>query len=189
MHILGKLAKRLRAGNTPAEHLYAAAVAQARHPDFYRYQAAADSVRGRFELICLHTFLIFRRLKECGRPGQELAQALHDIMFADMDRSLREMGIGDMSVGKKVKQMAQAFYGREQAYRTGLASDDPTMLAAALGRNLYRSAIPGRSQVDAMAAYVRRERVAIAAVSFQDLQAARLRFGSAPVPSDAPADD
>ena len=169
--------------------LYVRLVEQSRQPEFYARCGVPDTLDGRFDMLVLHAFLVLDRLAGQGAPEAAFAQALIDHLFADLDVNLREMGVGDLSVGKKVKQMAQAFYGREQAYRTGLASDDPTMLAAALGRNLYRSAMPGRSQVDAMAAYVRRERVAIAAVSFQDLQAARLRFGSAPVPSDAPADD
>ncbi len=179
MHILDRLAKRLRAGNDPAERLYAVAVAQARHPDFYRHQAVADTVRGRFELICLHVFLIFRRLKDCDRPGQQLAQALHDIMFADMDRSLREMGIGDMSVGKKVKQLATNLYGRIQAYDQGLGTDSGE-LGAALRRNLYTDVEPSNIQIEAMIAYIEAEATNLAAQDCDALMSGQAEFGLPP---------
>lgn len=179
MQILGKLAGRLRAGDTPAERLYEAAVTQARRPDFYRNHGVADTVRGRFELICLHVFLVFRRLKTCGRPGQELAQTLHDLMFADMDRSLREMGIGDMSVGKRVKQLATNLYGRIRAYDAGLAADDAE-LEAALRRNVYAEAEPSDAQIAGLAAYMRIQTQALLSQECDDLLSGQVNFAPWP---------
>ncbi len=179
MQILGKLAGRLRAGDTPAERLYKAAVTQARRPDFYQNLGVADTVRGRFELICLHVFLVFRRLKTCGRPGQNLAQALHDLMFADMDRSLREMGVGDMSVGKRVKQLATNLYGRIRAYDAGLAAGDAE-LEAALRRNLYAEAEPSDAQIAGLAAYMRVQAEVLLPQECQDLLSGKVSFGPWP---------
>src|SRR5262245_48094906 len=95
--------------------LYAAAIAQARQPVFYAGLRVPDTVDGRFELVALHVFLILQRLKS-EPEATPFAQALFDTMFADMDRNLREMGVGDLSVGKKVKAMAQGLYGRIAAY-------------------------------------------------------------------------
>ena len=160
--------------------MYEAAVAQARSPDFYRIQGVDDTVRGRFELICLHVFLIFRRLKTCGRPGKELAQALHDMMFADMDRSLREMGIGDMSIGKRVKQLATNLYGRIRAYDRGL-DDGDAELNAALRRNLYAGAEPSAPEVAGLAAYIRAQVETLSSQECDVLLAGKINF--APLPT------
>ncbi len=179
MRVLAKLTQRLRAGDTPAEHLYAAAVAQARREEFYLYQGVADTVRGRFELICVHVFLLFRRLKACGQPGRARAQELHDLMFADMDRSLREMGIGDMSIGKKVKQLATNLYGRIQAYDGSLRAEES--LTEALRRNLYSDSQPSAEQVASLGSYIRREAEHLASQDCAELLTGRAAFGQPPV--------
>lgn len=128
-------------------------VAQARQPGFYLDAGVPDSVDGRFDLIALHAFLVMRRLKAEAGGGTAFSQALFDHMFEDMDRNLREMGAGDLGVGRRVKAMAKAFYGRVAAYEAGLASG-PRVLAEALRRNLYRDAPPADGDAAAMAAYV-----------------------------------
>ena len=110
-------------------------VEQARQPVFFTEYGVPDTLDGRFELICLHAFLYLHRLKAERRTASRLCQGFFDTMFADFDRSLREMGTGDLSVGKQVKRMAQAFYGRIRAYEEGLAGDEAA-LPAALARNL-----------------------------------------------------
>ena len=82
-------------------------MAQARQPGFYRDCGVPDSVDGRFELIALHTFLVLHRLKADATDTEALGQALFDVMFQDMDQSLRELGAGDLGVGPRVKRMAQ----------------------------------------------------------------------------------
>ncbi|WP_374466727.1 ubiquinol-cytochrome C chaperone family protein, partial [Ferrovibrio sp.] len=91
--------------------LYRAIVAQSRQAGFYREHGVPDSLDGRFDMIVLHSFLVMRRLRRIGAAAEPLSQQLFDLMFADMDSNLREIGVGDLSVGKKVKAMAQAFYG------------------------------------------------------------------------------
>jgi len=166
--------------------VYVQLVAQSRQPGFYLYCGVPDTVDGRFDMLALHAFLVMDRLAGQGDEAGAFAQALFDHLFADMDVNLREMGVGDLSVGKKVKQMAEAFYGRAQAYRDGLQSADPAVLAAALRRNLFRAASPSRSQVDEMAAYARRQYAAIAAAPVDDLLAGRVGFG--PVPASGLAE-
>ncbi|KAA5608502.1 ubiquinol-cytochrome C chaperone [Rhodovastum atsumiense] len=118
--------------------LYGAAVAAARDPWLYASLGVPDTLDGRFDLVGLHTFLVIRRLQRDPAPGPALAQAVFDAMFTDMDVNLREMGVGDLSVGKKVKIMWEAFHGRAQAYGRALDQEDEAELAAALARNVWR---------------------------------------------------
>jgi len=127
--------RRRRMEEEAAERLYEALVKQARSGAFYSDCQVPDSVDGRFELIALHVFLLLHRLKASYPETSRLAQTLHDRFFADMDRSLREMGAGDLGVGKRVKRMAEAFYGRIPAYEGALVDDD--LAEDALRRNLY----------------------------------------------------
>src|SRR5437879_5129919 len=119
-----------------AELAYRRVVDQARQPAFFAAYGVPDTVDGRFEMICLHAFLYLHRLKGERPHAAPLGQRFFDTMFADFDRSLREMGTGDLSVGRHVKRMAQAFYGRIAAYEEGLAGDD-SALRPALERNLF----------------------------------------------------
>ncbi|MGH7001015.1 MAG: ubiquinol-cytochrome C chaperone family protein [Stellaceae bacterium] len=143
-----------RKSRTAVQALYGAIVAAARNPAFYADWGVPDTLDGRFELIALHAFLAIRRLKQSA-DSAAYAQALFDTMFADLDRNLREMGVGDLSVGRQVKTMAKAFYGRVVAYERGLAGSDS--LEDALRRNLYGTAVPDAAQLAAAAAYVRRQ--------------------------------
>lgn len=117
----------------PERSCYEAIVAAARHPVFYADWGVPDTLDGRFDMISLHAFLVLDRLK-----GTEPAfrQALVDELFRDMDRSLREMGVGDLSVGKKVRKMAEVFYGRVAAYDRALEGG-AAALDAALARNIF----------------------------------------------------
>ncbi len=123
-----------------ADALYAAAVAAARAPAFYVELGVPDTLDGRFDLIGLHAFLLIHRLQQDQPPGAELAQAVFDAMFRDMDHNLREIGVGDLSVARKMKQMWEAFHGRAAAYETALAAADAAAFPAALARNVWRDA-------------------------------------------------
>jgi cytochrome b pre-mRNA-processing protein 3 len=136
------------------ERAYRRVVEQARDPAFYTEFAVPDTLDGRFELICLHAFLFLHRLRSEGPQAGRIGQYFFDEMFADLDRSLRELGVGDLSVGKHVKQMAQGFYGRIRAYQEALGDDD-SVLAAALQRNVF-GAVAGRvPAAAALAVYTR----------------------------------
>lgn len=187
-----------------AHKLYGAAVEQARRPEFYERQGVPDTVMGRFEMIALHVFLLLYRLKGEKGDGARLAQALFDVMFADMDQTLREMGTGDLSVGRRVRALAEGFYGRIAAYDAGLQAGNGE-LAGALQRNVFARADhlppegPARpggdakagdrsgiatpdAQAQAMAAYVRREAESLARQRLADLLAGRARFAPPPAP-------
>jgi cytochrome b pre-mRNA-processing protein 3 len=163
-----------------SEKLYSTLVERARRPDFYLNYKVPDTVDGRFDMISLHAFLVLRRLKQERGRAAELAQTLFDIMFADMDQNLRQLGVGDLRVGKRVKAMAAAFYGRVAAYDAGLAGDDRE-LCAALRRNLFRASDSGDEEVLALARYVRRQATALDACDLDSLMAGELSF--------APLDD
>ncbi len=123
-----------------AHELYCRLVAAARAPYFYTTLAVPDTLDGRFDLVGLYAFLVIRRLQAAPPPGPAVAQAVFDAMFSDMDLNLREMGVSDLSVGKRVKQMWEAFHGRATAYQGPLAAGDAALLAEALARNVWRGA-------------------------------------------------
>ncbi|MCV6575582.1 MAG: ubiquinol-cytochrome C chaperone [Cohaesibacter sp.] len=119
-----------------ADRLYKQLVDQARLPVFYTDYRIPDTINGRFELLLLHAYMLFRRLVKEDEAVKDLGQAVFDRFFKDMDHSLREIGIGDLSVPKKIKKMAQAFYGRIEAYDTARESGKEPLMEA-LGRNFF----------------------------------------------------
>jgi cytochrome b pre-mRNA-processing protein 3 len=146
--------KRLfRRSPSPERSSYEAIVAAARHPVFYADWGVPDTLDGRFDMISLHAFLVLDRLRG---TEQEFRQKLVDELFADMDRSLREMGVGDLSVGKKVRKMAEVFYGRLAAYDKAVAGP-PDEIQAALARNVYADAPEGPGPL-LLAAHVAEQR-------------------------------
>ena len=98
-----------------ADRLYRDLVARARAPAFFRELGVPDTPEGRFEMIGLHAALILLRLQREGAAGEALGQALFDLMFADLDQGLRELGVGDLGVGRQVKRLAGQFYARLRA--------------------------------------------------------------------------
>lgn len=153
---------RSRRWDAAADAVYAAVVRQSRLPVFYTDLGVPDTVDGRFDLIALHAFLASRRIHGEPTHGPALAQRLFDVMFEDMDRNLREMGVGDLSVGKHVKGMAKAYLGRVAAYDGSLGDAAGGMLEVVLRRNLYRKTDPEPAQVAALAAYMRQAAAALA---------------------------
>ena len=108
-----------------------------------------DSLDGRFDMLCLHVALVMRKLKASSdKRSASFSQNLFDIFFADMDLTLREMGVGDLGVAKRVRQMSEAYMGRLTAYSEYLDADDKDGLAQALARNIGRSeAVSDRDRV------------------------------------------
>lgn len=160
-----------------AEKLYTEIVRQARQPVFYLKAAVPDTVDGRFEMISLQAFLVMRRLKSEDTEAQDLSQALFDRMFADMDHSIREIGVGDLSVGKRIKAMAEVFYGRIIAYETALDGGDED-LEVALARNHYGTleASPDGTILGQMADYIRRNDEMLKSQSIVDLKKGIVQF-------------
>jgi cytochrome b pre-mRNA-processing protein 3 len=141
------------------EALYRAIVAQARHPALYIDHRVPDTVEGRFEMIVLHLVLVFNRLKTGTRDEVALGQGALDLFFTEVDHQMRQMGVGDLTVPKKMKKVGEAWTGRSRAYDAVLDQADVKPIAEALGRN-----IPGEDvATDRMATYVLTARAALAA--------------------------
>src|SRR5665213_3599039 len=136
-----RLLRRPRPEADIAARLYGAIVAQARQPVFYDRLGVADTVTGRFEMVVLHLGLVIDRLQR-DEGERALAQAVFDLFCTDMDRSLRELGFGDLGVPHRMKKMTEAFYGRARAYREAVASGDRAALVAAVERNVFSGAGP-----------------------------------------------
>ena len=156
--------------------LYASAVAQARAPGFYGEGCVPDTLDGRFDMVCLHVFLILRRLKRDGEAGAALGQRLFDRMFADLEMNLRELGVSDYAIGGRVKTMAAAFYGRIAAYEAGLAAGEAG-LRQALARNLFRGEAAEPATLDRTARYV-----AAAAAALDGQESRAIAAGSVQFP-------
>ncbi len=116
---------------------YATLTAMAREPHFYTDLGVPDTVMGRFEMLSIVMILFFRRTRTSPRSGQEIAQEIVDAFFQDIDHSIRELGIGDQGVPKRMKKLAGMFYGRLETYAAALDAKDEAALAEALRRNIY----------------------------------------------------
>lgn len=140
-----------------AHEAYVMLVSQARKPMFYRDWQVPDSIDGRFDMIVLHMYLVLARCQEEERDARAaaFARTLSETFFSDMDRSLREMGASDTGVGKRVKNMAQAFYGRMKAYEYATTTVE---LQEALRRNVWRDHPPADASVAALASYIERNK-------------------------------
>ncbi len=159
--------------------LHTAIVNQARQSVFYAQHGVPDSLDGRFDMLVLHAYLVVRRLKQRGPAAEALSQQLFDLIFDDMDANLREIGVGDLSVGKKVKKMAQAFFGRAAAYDAGLEPGaSPDVLELALRRNVYGTLPEPVAQQDLawLAGYTRSALAHLAAQPDEALLQGRISF-------------
>ena len=127
---------RARRREAVIDRLHGAIVAAARRPELYGAGGFPDSVDGRFEALTLHVLLVLRRLRVLPDPAGDVAQELVDSVFSHLEVGLRETGIGDMGVPKKMKKLGRAFYDRTAKYEAALESRDAGALAAELGRRL-----------------------------------------------------
>lgn len=125
-------------------------VTAVRSPAFYE-SGVPDTFAGRFDVLVLHLVLVVRRLRGCGEPGPAMAQDLIDTVFKHLDPAMRELGVGDMAVPKRMKRLAEGFLGRSLAYDAALAMPGDDVLAESLSRNLYGGTRPALD----LAAYVR----------------------------------
>lgn len=135
------------------DELHARVVTASRTPALYLDAHVPDTVEGRFECLSLHAILLLRRLRAFGEPGEAVAQEYVDCFFRHLDIALRELGVGDLSVGKRIKKLAKSFYARVSAYDAALAmapGDD-----AALEAELARNVLGGEGDATHLAAYVR----------------------------------
>ncbi|MDF1607144.1 ubiquinol-cytochrome C chaperone family protein [Hoeflea sp. YIM 152468] len=135
--MIWNLFKRKKANQALVERQYSEITRGARTPVFYESMGVPDTVMGRFELISIHMVLYLRRTASGGAASKGIAQEVVDAFFEDIDHSIRELGIGDMGVPKRMKKLARMFYGRATSYGQALESGDNAGLIEALKRNLY----------------------------------------------------
>ena len=166
---------RSRAAGKAARRLYGAIVARSRRPEFFLEAGVPDTLDGRFDLLALNASLVLDRLGSGAGAAPELAQALFDEMVVQLDRSVREMGTGDLGVGRRVKAMAAGYYGRARAYEDALAKGDEA-LDAALRRNLYGTVEADGEELALMAGYVRRQAASLRAQVSEALLAGEVDF-------------
>ena len=145
--------RRSRALRTATE-LYGRVVAQARAPALYADLGVPDTAEGRLEMVMLHTVLVIERLRLEGEAAEELSRALTERFITDLDDCLREMGVGDLTVPKKVKKAAAALYDRTLACRAALADTDTGSLASLLATHVWQDG--GAGDPVRLAGYCRR---------------------------------
>jgi len=156
------------------DRLHGEIVAAARNPILFTVFGIEDSFEGRFESVVLHAFFVLRRLRELPPPAPDVAQDVADALFRHFEVALRELGVGDSVVPKRMKTLAEAFLGRSLAYDEAIRAGSPG-LEAALRRNIYA----GKGDAAPLAAY--------AAAIGHALQAASLEaFIGGPVPFPLP---
>ncbi len=158
-----------------AESLYREIVAQARRPRFFSDLRVPDTLDGRFDMIVLHIAAVLYGLRRTGAE-QALQQALFDVFMADMDSELREMGVGDLGVPKRIKVMARAFYGRAAQYDAAFALQNHATLQAALQKNIYQGVPDSSPQANRLAHYALQLVLSLTAQSLSDLSKGRLHF-------------
>jgi cytochrome b pre-mRNA-processing protein 3 len=149
--------KRSNAERELAGRLHTAIIGRARAPEFFARFGVPDTLDGRFDLVVLHSWLALGRLRETG--PHEVSQRLTNMLFAGFDEGLRELGISDMGMGRRIKKIADAFYGRFKAYD---AAADEAAMAEALRRNLYRGDVARAQAAAVLARYVLGAKAALA---------------------------
>ena len=165
------------AGRTAAISLYEQIVAAARQPAFYAHWNVPDTPIGRFEMISVHMVLFLHRIRGEAGDLQRIAQILTDEFFLDVDHSLRELGISDVGVPKRIKKLARMFFGRARSYSDALDSGDQVALAAAIARNV-RPDVTDWAETPAIAAYMRRASNHLASQPLTAFAEGQVRFGS-----------
>ena len=167
---------RPRPATLAGRALFELAAAQARIPALYLRLGVPDTVEGRFESLLMHVVLVIHRLRGEGEQARETGQALFDAFIHNLDDGLREMGVGDLSVGKKMRKLGEAIYGRAKAYDPALdARPDAAPLTALVGRTVFGEADDPRAAP--LAEYVAAVSAALAAQPLADLLAGRATFG------------
>lgn len=161
-----------------ADGLYDQIVAAARQAVLYADWGVPDTPLGRYEMISLHLFLVLHRLRGETGAVREVAQELTDRFFADLDHSIRELGVGDLSVPKRMKKLARMFYGRVGAYAEAVEASDEAMLAAALARNV-RPDEASWPQAIALSRYALAAHRSLAGQGLAELAAGRIVFPAA----------
>jgi len=167
---------RRRKNREVIERLYKAIVDQSRLALFYEKIGVPDTLEGRFEVLTLHMTLVSRQLKALPSPGPDMSQDVVDVTFAQFEAALREIGVGDISIPKRMKVMTSAYLGRALAYDEALRNRDSGMLAEALTRNLFGNAPKTADAVEKMTNYVIQSAAALENAMIEDFFTDNLPF-------------
>lgn len=168
---------RKNTATEPVYAIYSAIVAQSRQPVFYADWLVPDTVTGRFDMISLHMALLFRRLRAEQGGQKAFSQAVFDLFFKDMDRSLREMGVTDIGIPKKIQKMGNIFFGLLAAMNEAMDRRDSAALAAVLARNIFDEG--EGDHVQSLATYMLAQDDVLAAQSADAIMAGTIQFGAA----------
>ncbi len=177
-----KRSKQSRAGD-----VYASLVARARHEDFYSTNIVPDTFDGRFEMMVMHLYLIHSRLKDTSESGRRFSQELFDAFISDMDAGLREAGVGDQTVPKRINKMTRVFYGRTGAYDEIFEGEEDvaSQLHETISRNLFPDTKSTghcvETQTSTLAAYMMHEHSLLKALNEQEITNQEVLFGGAPI--------
>ncbi|MBB4286846.1 ubiquinol-cytochrome C chaperone family protein [Roseospira goensis] len=175
------------------ESLYGEVVRRARQPALYLTWGVPDTLDGRYDMLVLHAYVLFRRLgalrrEEAARTGRDeaeteaggLSQAVFDHMLRDLDTNLREAGVSDMRIGSRMKKLTKGFYGRVGGYDTALAAGDEAALRDALDRNVFQKSTAPPEGLAALADYVHALVAASETWTWDDLSHGVIRFPELP---------
>lgn len=157
------------------EAVYTALIEAGRQPVLYRDWGVPDTPLGRFESIGLHVILFLYRTRSAPRPADELAQDVLDEFFKDIDHSIRELGVGDPAVPKRMKKLARMFYGRMGHYWSALDEGNAEALGDAIARNIAPEA-PDTVDRAAIADYMLRAAGFLGSMSDDEILAGVVRF-------------
>lgn len=171
---------RNKARDAQIARLYDQILAQSRDPALFLQGGVPDTVEGRTDMMLLHLFLLMHRLHDEQSEVVDIAQGVCDRFFAELDRAMREMGVGDLTVPKKMRKIADIYTGCSSSYGNALKQPDDAELAEAILRNVFGRDEDRRPQARALAFYVRHASKALA-----DASLASLAGGSLPFPSPA----
>jgi cytochrome b pre-mRNA-processing protein 3 len=148
--------------------LYAAVVQQSRAPALYADLGAPDTTEGRFEVYTLHVVLLLDRLNQEGEQAKAVSQTLFDTYVKGLDDALREMGVGDLSVGKKMRKLGEAFFGRVKSYHTAFSAlPDEGPLRDLVTRTVFADG--DAAKASALTDYVVAQRAHLAAAPLEPL--------------------
>lgn len=165
-----------RPAHAAGRALYVAAIAQARSPALYADLKAPDTNEGRFEIYSLHVYLVLERLKGQGPQAAETAQACFDAYVQSLDDALRELGVGDLSVGKKMRKLGEAFFGRVKSFETAIeALPNRGPLTALLARTVFSTGM--QPPVEQLADYVVAQRATLAIQPLTGLLDGKIAWG------------
>ena len=177
--MIWNLFKRKKSNQALVERQYAEITGAARSPVFYETMGVPDTVMGRFEMISIHLILYLRRTGSAGEAARALAQDVVDAFFEDVNHSIRELGIGDMGVPKRMKKLARMFYGRVQSYSQAIDNGDREALMQALSRNIHPEAGEGAPSVESLSRWMFDTAARLDNVAEAMLASGRLSFDAA----------